>query len=181
MQVAADRASVMRCRRSLAPAVGRCCCCHRCCQSGAGPPVASRPEPCRGWPAFGPGRLRPGPLVSGRNVRRDSRVKRDFACTLAEAIPPVLVVLRAQSRLGLEGRTRTLSGPSPDLTSSVSGLLRDSAHLRQVRSRRLPCCSGVAVTTLDRPPEWARGGHGHGSGGGSVRSGSTVKHDSYLR
>lgn len=49
-----------------------------------------------------------------------SRVKRDFACTLTGIFPPVLVVLRAQSRLGLEGRTRTLSGPSPDLASSVS-------------------------------------------------------------
>ena len=58
------------------------------------------------------------PLVSVRSVRRGSRVKRDFACTLARAFPPVLVVLRAQSRLGLEGRARTLSGPSPDLTSS---------------------------------------------------------------
>jgi hypothetical protein len=32
--------------------------------------------------------------------------------------PPVLVVLRAQSRLGLEGRTRTLSGPSADLSAA---------------------------------------------------------------
>ena len=29
--VGADFASVMRCCRSLLPAVGRCCCCHRCC------------------------------------------------------------------------------------------------------------------------------------------------------
>ena len=65
------------------------------------------------------------PLVSDRSVRRGSRVKRDFACTLAGVFPPALIALRAQSRLGLEGRTRTLSGPSPDLTSSVSGLLRD--------------------------------------------------------
>jgi hypothetical protein len=78
------------------------------------------------------------PLVSVRSVRRGSRVKRDFACTLAEAIPPVLVVLRAQSRLGLEGRTRTLGGPSPDLTSSVSGLLSNLAHVRQARSRAMP-------------------------------------------
>jgi hypothetical protein len=104
------------------------------------------------------------PLVSDRSVRSGSRVKRDFACTLAGAFPPVLVSLRAQSRLRLEGRTPTLSGPSPDLTSSV-GLLHDSAHLRQARSRRLPCYPGVAVTTLDRPPERARGGHDHDSGG----------------
>jgi len=30
--VGADRASVMRCRRSLLVAVRCCCCCHRCCQ-----------------------------------------------------------------------------------------------------------------------------------------------------
>jgi hypothetical protein len=60
------------------------------------------------------------PLVSDRSVRSGSRVKGDFACTLTGAFPPVLVILRAQSRLELEGRTRMLSGPSPDLTSSVS-------------------------------------------------------------
>jgi hypothetical protein len=30
--VGANRASVMRCWRSLLAAVGCCCCCHRCCQ-----------------------------------------------------------------------------------------------------------------------------------------------------
>jgi hypothetical protein len=99
------------------------------------------------------------PLSSGRSVRRGSRVKRDFACTLAGAFPPVLVVLREQSRLGLEGRTRTLSGPSPDLTSSVSGLLRDSADVRQARSRCLRCCPGVTLRAPGRPSHRARGGH----------------------
>ena len=56
------------------------------------------------------------PLVSDRSVRRGSRVKRDFACTFTRHFSPVLVALRAQSRLMLEGRTRTLSGPSPDLS-----------------------------------------------------------------
>jgi hypothetical protein len=62
------------------------------------------------------------PLSSGRSVRSGSRVKRDFACTVTGSFPPVLVALRAESRLRLEGRTRTISGPSPDLTSSVSDL-----------------------------------------------------------
>ncbi len=67
-------------------------------------------------------RVRPGqapawPLVSDRSVRRELQGQ---ACTLTGTVSPVLVALRAQSRLGLEGRTRTLSGPSPDLTSSVS-------------------------------------------------------------
>ena len=56
------------------------------------------------------------PLVSDRSVRRGSRVKRDFACTFTRHFPPVLVVLRSQSCLRLEGRARTLSGPSPDLS-----------------------------------------------------------------
>ena len=55
-----------------------------------------------------------------------SRVKRDFACTLTGSFQTVLVDLRGQSRLGLEGRTRTLSGPSPDLTFSESVLARVS-------------------------------------------------------
>ncbi len=62
------------------------------------------------------GQARPRPVVSGRSVRRGSGVKRDFACTLTRDLPPVLVALRSQSRLRLEGWTRTLSGPSPDLS-----------------------------------------------------------------
>jgi hypothetical protein len=59
------------------------------------------------------------PLVSGRSVRRGSGVKRDFACTSAGRFSPVPVVLRAQSRLILEGRARTISGPSPDLSQAT--------------------------------------------------------------
>jgi hypothetical protein len=40
--------------------------------------------------------------------------------------------------------------------ASLSGLLRDSAHLRQARSQRLRCYPEVAETTLDRPSERAR-------------------------
>ena len=50
------------------------------------------------------------PLSSGRSAGVKSR----FAFT--GQLPPVLVGLRSQSRLGLEGRARTLSGPSPDLS-----------------------------------------------------------------
>jgi hypothetical protein len=53
---------------------------------------------------------------------------------------------------------------SPDLTSSVSGLLADLAHVRQGRSRCLRCCPRVAAITLGRPPYRARGGHAHDSG-----------------
>jgi hypothetical protein len=41
--VGADRASVMRCRRSLLAAGGRRCCCHRCCQPGSRERVTWRP------------------------------------------------------------------------------------------------------------------------------------------
>jgi hypothetical protein len=56
------------------------------------------------------------PLVPDRRGCRDSGVKRDFACTFTGPLPAVFVVLRPQSCLMLEGRTRTLSGPSPDLS-----------------------------------------------------------------
>ncbi len=98
---------------TLSSADGRCCCCHRCCQLGVGRPVASRPAPCRGWPASGPGRLRPGPwFLTG--VSAETPGSSDFACTFTRHFSPVLVALRVQSCLRLEGRTRTLSGPSPD-------------------------------------------------------------------
>jgi hypothetical protein len=57
-------------------------------------------------------------LSSDRSVRRASRIKHDFARTFTRHFPPVLVVLRPQSCLRLEGRARTLSGPSPDLGAS---------------------------------------------------------------
>jgi hypothetical protein len=84
------------------------------------PPMAGHIRSWRGT-AQGMARVRSGqapawPLSSGRSVRRDlplgSSVKRDFACTFTGHLPSVLVVLRAQSCLMLEGRARTLSGPS---------------------------------------------------------------------
>ena len=84
-------------------------------------------------------------LVFCPECPRGSGVKRDFACTFTRHLPPVLVALRAPSRLRLEGRTRTLSGPSPDLTSSVSVLLRGGADVRQAKSRYLLCCPGVTM------------------------------------
>ena len=75
------------------------------------------------------------PLSSDRSVRRGSGVKHDFACTFTRHSPPVLVALRSQSCLRLEGRARTLSGPSPDL--SQPGFL----HLPPV------------VTLILRPPQ----------------------------
>ena len=82
------------------------------------------------------GQARPCPVVSGRSVRRGSGVKRDFACTFTRHNPPVLVALRSQSRLRLEGRTRTLSGPSPETEPS-----QDSCTFRppqRLQIRRYP-------------------------------------------
>ena len=80
-----------------------------------------------------PGRLLPDPYLLVRSVRRGSRVKRDFACTFTWLFSPVLVVGRSRSRLRLEGRARTLSGPSPDL--SAAGTL---LHLAASPIRRYP-------------------------------------------
>ena len=44
-------------------------------------------------------------------------------------------------------------------TSSLSGILRDSSHLRQARLRCLWRCPGVTAITLSRPPLRARSGH----------------------
>lgn len=72
------------------------------------------------------GQAQAWPLVLTGMSAVVSRVKRDFACTLTGSFQPVLVDLRGQSRLGLEGRTRTLTGPYPDLTFSESVLARVS-------------------------------------------------------
>jgi hypothetical protein len=64
-----------------------------------------------------------------------------------------------RSALDIEGKHVTIQGPSPDLTTSVSDLLRDSAHVRQARSRCLRRCLRVTVIALSRPPYRARGGH----------------------
>ena len=66
------------------------------------------------------GQAPPGPRLLTGVPAEVSRIKRsNFACTSARHVLPVLIVLRSQSRLMLEGRARTLSGPSPDLTQPV--------------------------------------------------------------
>ncbi len=56
------------------------------------------------------------PLSSGRSARRGSGVKRRLRVYVHPSFSPVLVALRSQSRLRLEGRARTLTGPPPDLS-----------------------------------------------------------------
>jgi hypothetical protein len=99
-----------------------------------------------------PGRLLPDPYLLVWSARRGSRVKCDFACTFTRLFPPVLVVLRSQSRLRLEGWTRTLSGPSPDPTSSVSSL--------KERGRVMPEGAGPCQTGFYRSFARVPGGCG---------------------
>ena len=88
------------------------------------PLLSTRRRPSSGKPTRtvqGMARVRSGqasawPLSSDQSARRGSRVKRDFTCTFTRHFSPVLVALRSQSRLRLEGRTRTLGGPSPGLS-----------------------------------------------------------------
>jgi hypothetical protein len=103
----------------------------------------------QGMARVGSGQAPAWPLVSDRSVRRGSGVKRDFACTLAGTFPPVLVALRAQSRLMLEGRTRTLSGPSLDLNQATA--LPPSGRREDLCSGS--CWRGVPAAGLrpDRP------------------------------
>jgi hypothetical protein len=103
--------SVIRCCRSLLPAVGRCCCCHRCCQprwrgglsghkhalhsaripspNGASArPVPSRPQPwslCAALPPIG---LTAAYLFAGgKGSRADLRVRKPgiFTCACCPA------------------------------------------------------------------------------------------------
>jgi len=53
-----------------------------------------------------------------------------------------------RSALDIEEKHVTIQGPSLDLTSSVSGLLHDSAHVRQARSR---CLGGGFKQSAQRP------------------------------
>ena len=102
------------------------------------------------------------PLVPDRSVRRGSSVKHDFACTFTRHFPPALVALRSQSCLMLEGRTRTLSGPSPDLSPiRASGSIRtswgvrltdcDVPEARHAGARGLACCRVRKRWGLDAP------------------------------
>jgi hypothetical protein len=65
------------------------------------PPVASRPAPYRGWPASGPGRLRPGPwFLTGVSVEAPgssvtSRVRSPSIFHLCSRRPAVTVTLEA--------------------------------------------------------------------------------------
>jgi hypothetical protein len=69
--------------------------------------------PCRGWPASGPGRLPPGPyLLTGVSAETpvSKRVHSPGTLHLCSAACGHSPALR------LEGRTRTFSGPSADLS-----------------------------------------------------------------
>jgi len=130
-----DRARVRRCRWSLPIAARRCCCCHRCCQLGAGRPVACRPALCRGWPAAGPGRLPPGPwFLTGVPVETPGSGVSSRG-TLTRHFPPVLVVLRAQPFSEAGGADTDTQQAIPGSTKSDSSFVR---HCHRVGWRRSP-------------------------------------------
>ena len=92
------------------------------------------------------------PLSSDRSARRGSGVKHDFACTFTRQFPPPLVARRSQSCLRLEGRARTLSGPSPALSPARTPapsarredlLIRGSGHSVQNRPLRSVCWADI--------------------------------------
>ena len=60
---------------------------------------------------------------------------------------------------GTRHNKRIPSGIAEPVTSSVSGLLGEQAHVRKATSRCLRCCPEGAVVALGRPPQRARGGH----------------------
>jgi hypothetical protein len=105
------------------------------------------------------GQARPAPWFLTGVSAEVSRIKRDLACTCTRHLPPVLVALRAGSRLRLEGRTRTLSGPSPDLSQPgllhllprCEGLLFRRSMQRVQPVRRNPYPYGLTVSDRDYP------------------------------
>ncbi len=139
----------MRCRWSLPLAAGRCCCCHRCCQLGAGRPVASRPAPCRGWPASDPGRLLPGPCLltgvpaeaPGSSVTSRVRSPGNFTCPRC---PAVTVTLDAGGAGTYTQRAIPGSEPSQDsCTFRPDTDLMPSQHPKQ--QVILPLCFWSSV------------------------------------
>ena len=86
------------------------------------------PAPCRGWPASGPGRFRPGPwsLAGGGTGAPRSMVAQGHFRRKREA------------PLTVEGCRRTLSGPSTDL--SLAGVLN---LVLSYTGRLFRICSGA--------------------------------------
>ncbi len=82
--------------------------------------MGTAPARCRGWPASGPGRLRPGPWFWPECPQWSPGSSGDFACTLTGAFPPVLVALRHSHAWGWRG-----------------GHVRSAGHPRTLVSPRL--------------------------------------------
>ena len=75
------------------------------------------------------------PLVSGRSVRRGSGVKHDFACTFTRQLLLSSLPCGLQSCIRLEGRTRTLRRPSPDLSPALARAPSRHRHRTRIARR----------------------------------------------
>jgi hypothetical protein len=93
-QAATNRASVMRCRRSLLAAVGRCGCCHRCCHPRDASAPGTFPPGLRAWGAAPApiGLTAADPFAGGTVSRADSRVRLPgtFPCPRCPAVTSAL-------------------------------------------------------------------------------------------
>ncbi len=91
---ATNRASIMRCRRSLLVAVGRCGCCHRCSHPRGASAPGTFPPGLRPWCAAPPpSGLTAADLFAGGEVSRaDSRVRSPgiFTCARCPAVRSAL-------------------------------------------------------------------------------------------
>ena len=108
--------------------------------------------PCRGWPASGPGRLRPGPWFLAGVSAETSGVKHDFACTFTRQLLLSSLPCRLQSCLRLEGRTRTLRRPSPDLSLALARAPSRHRHRTRIARRAARSLTMVRLRPSRKDP-----------------------------
>ena len=117
--VGANRVSVVRCCRSL-PLVTAVA---FAVAVNSAPAIRQQPAPCRGWPAPGPGRLRPGPYILAGVSAEVSGIKHDFVyvdrrLSACAGCPAGTVMLDAG---GADTYTkRAIPGPEPVRTLAHS-------------------------------------------------------------
>jgi hypothetical protein len=120
--VGTDRASVTRCRWSLLVAVGRCCCCHRCCQR-----ISERSWPCwLGRPGLSSFQV--APLLRGDGLGPKLPIDQPLTCS---SRPRQRVSGKNASVPGHEHRDAARPAPAADsdlLFAESSSDGRDGSH-----------------------------------------------------